>query len=527
MLILTNAHIHTLNPRQPEADCIAIGSGRVLAVGSRKDMEPLANARTTWQDMQGQTIIPGLTDAHIHLQTYALNLQKIDCETDTLQECLQRVAERANKTDPESWILGHGWNQNLWEGGFGTTRDLETVAPGRAVYLTAKSLHASWASQAALQAAGISESTQDPPGGIIQRDEQGMPTGILFESAMGLVERAIPKPGDHEVEDAIASAQFDLMKMGITSVHDFDRIQCFQALQSLAQAGKLHLRVVKGIPYENLADAIQLGLQTGFGSTLLRMGSLKLFADGALGPQTAAMLEPYGNNPSNSGILLLDENQIVEIGIQAVKNGISLAVHAIGDRANRTVLNGYAKIRAFEKTHQIPHLRHRIEHVQLLNTQDLQRLSDLDILASVQPIHAPSDMITADHYWGERARLAYPFHSLLESGARLVFGSDAPVESPNPFLGLHAAVTRQRISGDPGPMGWNPEQRISLLDALHGFTTGPAFAAGLESQAGILAEGFLADLIVLPTDPFQVPASELWTLTPSATMIGGQWFWTK
>jgi predicted amidohydrolase YtcJ len=237
------------------------------------------------------------------------------------------------------------------------------------------------------------------------------------------------------------------------------------------------------------------------------------------------MLQPYEGSSTNTGMLLLDNEQIFEAGRQAATGGLSLAIHAIGDRANHEVLLAYAHLREYEQQQGLPALRHRIEHVQVLHPQDYNRLAELGVIASVQPIHATSDMHIADRFWGSRSAGAYPFRTLLESGANLAFGSDAPVESPNPFWGLHAAVTRRRSDGAPGPEGWYPAQRLALENALHGYTIGSAFAAGRENELGRLAPGFLADLIVLPVSPFDLPPQDLHSITPSATMFAGEWVW--
>jgi len=525
MRLLHNAHIHTLNPAQPDASAIAIDHQRIVAVGSSQDLLAEFSDRATCEDMQGRVLWPGLTDAHLHLEHYAFSLQMIDAETPTRAECVRRVAERAQTTPTGQWIRGHGWNQNVWPEGFGSAADLDAFAPQHPVYLTAKSLHAAWANGAALRLAGITASTPDPEGGQIVRDGQGQPTGILLESAMELVGKAIPTPTVAQTTQALRAALPRLWQLGLTGVHDYDGARCFSALQSLDQAGELRLRVIKSIPLENLPLAVGLGLRSGFGSHQLRIGSVKLFADGALGPQTAAMLQPYEGSPDNTGMLLLDNETIFEAGRQAATGGLSLAIHAIGDRANHEVLLAYAHLREFEQQQGLPTLRHRIEHVQVLHPQDFNRLAELGVIASVQPIHATSDMHIADRFWGPRSAGAYPFHTLLESGARLAFGSDAPVESPNPFWGLHAAVTRRRIDGTPGDQGWYPTQRLALENALHGYTTGAAYAAGRENELGRLAPGFFADLIVLPVSPFDLPPQELHSVSPSATMFAGEWVW--
>ncbi|NOZ00080.1 MAG: amidohydrolase [Chloroflexi bacterium] len=523
MKILHNARIYTLDPSQPAASTLVIDGGRIAAVGGGELTEQFP--RAVKQDMGGRVILPGLTDAHIHLEHYALGLHKIDCETDTRAECLRRVAERARALPPGEWVLGHGWNQNIWPEGFGAVADLDAIAPRNPVFLTAKSLHAAWANSAALKLAHITKSTPDPKNGEIQRDAHGEPTGILLETALGLVDAIIPQPDVDAVAEAIRQAQPILWKMGLTGVHDFDRRKCFMALQQLHARGELRLRVVKSIPVDDLPHAAALGLQSGFGDDWLRIGAVKVFMDGALGPRTAAMLEPYLNQTQNRGILNMDAERLFEIGRQAVESGLGLAVHAIGDHANRETLNAYAQLRDFEQANGLPALRHRIEHVQVLHPDDAGRLAALDVIASMQPIHATSDMEPADRYWGERTRLAYAWRTQLDSGARLAFGSDAPVESPNPFRGLHAAVTRQRADGSPAPEGWHPEQRLTFQDALAGFTTGPAYAANMEDRLGQLSPGCLADLITLDDDPFVCPPGELHALQPVATMVGGEWVW--
>ncbi|HPH98350.1 MAG TPA: amidohydrolase [Anaerolineaceae bacterium] len=523
MLILYHAQVHTSKPGG--ATALAIDGGRIVATGSDADILAEFGFRAQRQDMQGRTIWPGLIDAHLHLSFYSFGLQRVNAETASQTGCLAAVAEKARQLAPGSWLLGHGWNQNIWPEGFGTAAMLDQAAPENPVFLTSKSIHSAWANSRALALAGITASTPDPDGGAIQRDAQGNPTGILFESAMSLVERVIPAPTLAEMEQALLAAQPTLWQMGLTGVHDFDGPLCFAGLQNLDQRQELRLRVLKGIRHENLNQAVELGLRSGFGSEYLRIGSLKLFADGALGPRTAAMLQPYEGDEKERGFLMLDAETVFEIGQKAAQTGLSLAIHAIGDDANHQVINGFELLRKWEEAQRLPHLRHRIEHVQILQPADLPRLKALDIIASMQPIHATSDMIIADHHWGERARYAYAWQSLLQEHTRLAFGSDAPVESPNPFWGLHAAVTRRRMDGTPGEEGWRPMQRLNLNDALLGYTQGAAYTAGLENLQGQLAPGFWADLIVLDVNPFTVSPDTLHSIRPTATMVGGEWVW--
>lgn len=523
MRLLHNARIYTLDSSRPLVSALAIEHGRILAAGDTGELSSEFD-RSEKQDMGGRIILPGLTDAHLHLKQYALSLQKIDCETNTLEECLHRVEERVRSAKPDEWLLGHGWNQNNWEQ-WPTAADLDKIAPDNPVYLTAKSLHAAWANSTALKLAGITSASPDPANGQLQRDIDGHLTGILLETAMELVNRIIPEPAVETVAEAIERAQPILWRMGLTGVHDFDRRDCFMALQQLHAQGNLKLRVTKSIPLDDLDHAVGLGLRTGFGDDWLRIGSVKAFMDGALGPRTAAMFQPYLDEPGNRGILNMDSEELFEAGRVAVEVGLSLAVHAIGDRANHEVLDAFEQLRRFERDQELLPLRHRIEHVQVLHPDDAGRLADLGIIAAMQPIHATSDMHMADQYWGERAGLSYAWRTQSQQGTKLAFGSDAPVESPNPFWGLHAAVTRQRADGSPGSEGWYPGQRLSMQEAIEGYTLGAAYAAGTEASSGKLAPGYLADLILLEHDPFVLPPSDLLELLPSATMIGGQWVW--
>ncbi len=523
MKLLHNARIHTLDQVQPTASALVVDGGHIVAVGGEELIEGFEeDAR---EDMGGRTILPGLTDAHIHLQEYALSRQIVDCEVGTRDEILKRVAERIRQTLPGEWVRGHGWNQNTWGGEWPTARELDAVAPDNPVYLTAKSLHVAWANSRALSLAGISVSTSDPADGFIQRDNQGQPTGLLFEAAVKLVEKVIPEPRPEALAKSFQQLIPELWRMGLTGVHDFDKRTCFQALQVLHERGELGLRVVKSIPRELFSQAMDLGLRSGFGDDLLRIGQVKLFADGALGPHTGAMLEPYVDEPQNRGILILDSDHLFEFGRQASENGLGLAVHAIGDRAVREVLEGFTRLRVYEQEQGLPALRHRIEHVQTIHPEDAGRLAGLDLIASMQPVHAPSDMFMADQALGERAAWSYAWRTQLQNGTRLIFGSDAPVENPNPFHGLHAAVTRRRPDGTPGPEGWHPEQRLTIDEALAGFTINPAYAAGMEGTLGRLLPGFLADLIVVDNDPFTCDPAELYAIQPVATMVDGNWVW--
>lgn len=520
--ILIDGTIRTLDPARPTAQALAIGGGLIVGVGAEDEVGALAAAGTHVVNLGGRTVMPGLIDAHLHLQHLALSRARLDCETSSPEDCLARVAERSRELPPGRWILGHGWNQNRW-GEFPTRHQLDLVAPDHPVYLTAKSLHAGWANSRALSLAGLGRSSPDPADGRLQREASGDLTGILLEGAMRLVAAVVPAPSASDVVRAVEALQPTLWAVGLTAVHDFDGPECFAALQVLHEGGTLGLRVLKSLPVDRLSEALALGLRSGFGDDWLKLGAVKIFADGALGPRTAAMLEPYAGEPSNQGTLLQDRESLLEIARQALPAGLALAVHAIGDRANHEVIEAFEASARLLAQVALPAMPSRIEHVQLLHPDDVRRLAPLRLVASMQPIHATSDMPMAERYWGDRCRTSYAWRSLRRAGAQLVFGSDAPVESPNPFWGLHAAMTRRRHDGSPGPEGWIPDERLDRQEALDAYTGAPAQLAGNVGKQGVLRVGAWGDLLVLDQDPLTCPVDELPWLRPSGTMVGGQW----
>jgi predicted amidohydrolase YtcJ len=526
LLVLFNANIHTLDPQHPHATALAIRDGKILAVGTDHDLLALAPLRAETLDLDGQTLLPGLADAHLHFEWYSRGLLAVEAETVSLDECLRRVEAKARVTPNREWITGQGWNHNAWGGVFPTAADLDRVAPEHPVFLSAKSGHASWVNSLALKLAGITSNSPNPAGGEIQRDGHGQLTGILLEEASELVSRLIPEMSAEALAEAMRPAMENAWRVGLTSLHDFDTRKCFTAFQLLKERGQLGLRVVKQIPVRHLAEAIGVGLRSGFGDDWLRLGNVKVFLDGALGPRTALMIEPYeGDAPSgNHGIVVTDKEELYEHATKAAAAGLAMTVHAIGDKANHDLLDVYQTIRGEEAArHQTP-LRHRCEHVQILHPDDFQRLGQLNVVASMQPLHATSDMLMADKFWGQRRNAgAYAWRTQIEAGATLAFGSDAPVENFNPFWGLHAAVTRRRADGSPGPEGWFPEQRLTVEEALRGFTLGAAYAGYMEHKLGSLTPGKLADLVVIDRDLFTCDPMGLKDTVVAGTMIGGEW----
>ena len=524
--LLVNGRITTLDADCPRASALAIAGERVLAVGpSTADGTSASGCRLrdllapggTVLDLGGRCVLPGLADSHVHFTSYALSRRALDlARAATLSEVLALVAERARETGPGEWIVGLRWDQERWPGRrFPTAADLDGVAPDHPVMLRAKSGHALVANSLALHLAGVTAETVDPPGGRIGRDSEGCPDGMLFEdSAMSLVADLVPPPGPEETDDALRQAFPSAWRVGLTAIHDMDGLSAFTAYRQLHVRRELGLRVIKVLP----ADALEVALRAGPGDDWLRVGGIKVFADGALGPRTAAMLAPYAGEPENVGVVTTDGNALRVLARRAAAGGLPLAVHAIGDRANRIVLDaltGVGEVGAGG-------LRHRIEHVQLLHPDDVGRLAALGVTASMQPVHATQDCEMADRYWGDRCATGYAWRSLLEAGTVLAFGSDCPVEDLNPFVGIHAAVTRRRADGFPGPEGWYPQQRLTVEQALRAYTLGAAYAAGLEDRLGSLTPGKLADLVVLDRDIFACDPMAIAETRVVATMIGGR-----
>ncbi|TVR23053.1 MAG: amidohydrolase [Anaerolineaceae bacterium] len=526
--ILFNGNIYTQHADQPNVTALAISGGRIVAYGLDEDILPLATAGTIQQNLDKQTVIPGLTDAHIHWQWTARSLSEVDVfEVPTRHHAVQRVAERVATTPQGEWITGYGWSQEFWpDKSFPTADILDAVSPEHPVYLRSKSAHAVWVNSAALRSAGITADTPDPVGGKIGRDESGQPNGILFETAAQMVFDYVTHPTDEHIADQMRDLQKLALASGLTGVHDFDGPRCFSALQLLHGRGDLHLRVVKNINAPYIHHAHELGLHSGFGDDFLRLGGLKIFADGALGPRTALMIAPYEGEPHNNGMRVTAQDEMYALVSRASLAGFPSTIHAIGDLAVREVLDVYQAVRADEAKVGIKpdQRRHRIEHLQIIHPDDVNRLAELNIIASMQPIHATSDWHMADRYWGaERCELAYNPLAQIQRGVVVAFGSDSPIDPFDPLPNIYAAVTRRRPDGSPGAAGWYPQNKISVEAAVRGFTIGPAYAAGMEDRLGRLINGYLADLVVLDRDIFTISADELLDVEVMATMVGGVW----
>lgn len=526
-LVLNNGNIHTMDANRPRAQAIAIAGNRLLAVGRDAEMQALLAPQARSIDLHGRTVVPGFIDAHVHFLSYALGLQQIDLVgVPTLEGALARVAARAANTPAGQWLHGRGWDHSLWAGGrFPTRGDLDRVAPSHPVYLKRKCGHAGWANSRALELAGITAATPDPPGGAIDRDPAtGQPTGILKERAMELISHLFQGPAVDEAVEAIKAGMPHAHRLGLVGVHTMESSNSWRAFQKLRASGELKLRVLMQIPEENLDAAVQIGLQSGLGDERLRIGGVKVFADGSLGAHTAWMLEPYADAPDDYGIAVATPEYLREVVGKASRAGMAAFVHAIGDRANREVLN---VIESSRQAGEGRHLRHRIEHAQLIHAEDIPRFARSGVIASMQPIHATQDMLMADTRWGQRSTGAYAWRSLLDSGAVLAFGSDSPVEDLSVMKGIHAAVTRRRADGSPGPDGWYPAQRLTVVEAVYAYTTGVAYASGEEAIKGTLAPGKLADLVVLSQDIFSIEPMAILETEVVATLFDGEFVYTQ
>ncbi len=521
--VVYNARVVTLDPDRPAAEALAAAGGRVVLVGTAEAALSLAGPHTVRLNGRGNLVIPGFVDSHIHFASWAVARRQVDLTgARTLSEALERVRAAAEKVPPGEWVIGRGWDHSTWDGGrFPTRADLDPVVPDRPVLLTRKDGHSIWVNSLALARAGIGRETPDPPGGRIDRDDRGEPTGILREGpAMRLVWQAVGRPGPDAIESALREAIPEAHRLGLTGIHEIDGREAFQAYQRLNRTGSLTLRVRLFLnpAHELLEPATRLGLMSGFGDDWLRISGVKFFADGSLGSLTALMLEPYEGTEDNCGVAVTAADQLRAWVEAASRAGLAVAIHAIGDRANRVCLDILEATRELWASRG---LRPRIEHVQLLHPADIPRLARIGVVASMQPIHCTQDLFLAERHWGARSRYGYAWRSLLDQGTALAFGSDCPVETLDPFRGLFAAVTRRREDGYP-PAGWYPEERLDIWSAVRAYTVGAAFAVGEEGWWGSLRPGSYADLVVLDRDIFEARPEELLDTRVLATVVGGR-----
>lgn len=534
-LILHNARIYTVDPIKPWAEAVACVDGCIVAVGSNEEILHLAGPDTQMINAGGKLVLPGLTDAHVHFLQYAIRRQEVSLfGVRDFDEVRRRVRQAVESAAPGQWVQGWGWDENLWDVS-PSAAHLDDIAPHTPVVLARMDMHTWWVNSSVLKLAGITRETPDPPESRLERDPAGEPTGILREwNAIRLVESHLPKPDSATLQVWLREAVAEAHQLGLTGIHD-QRVQregrqTFRLFQALRRQNELNLRVHMNIAAEHLAEAATLGLQPGFGDDRLWIGHLKAFADGTMGSRTALMIEPFEGEPDNRGLAVTPADTLWELAVQADRAGFPLSIHAIGDLAVREVLDVLSEFPSEQGGNLSPapphprslaQLPHRIEHVQVIQPDDLPRLSRYGIVASVQPVHLLTDWPTADKVWGRRARYAYAFRSLLNQGTRLAMGSDAPVAPFNPMLGIYAAVARQDERGQPAG-GWYPEECLSVAEAIHGYTMGPAFLASKQHIQGSITPGKWADLIILSRNLFEIKPAEIAETKVDLTVFDGQ-----
>jgi predicted amidohydrolase YtcJ len=530
-LVLVHGHVWTENSAQPEAEAIAIDGNHILMAGTSAEVLHLAGPSTQVIELHGRRVVPGFNDAHVHFVIGGQLLAGVQLRDAASQaEFRQRIASFARAQPDGAWIVVGAWDHERWTPAVLPTHQLiDEVTQHNPVFVERLDGHMGLANAVAMKLARVDRSTPDIPGGVIVRDAEGNPTGIFKDAAMALINRVIPPLSLAETETAILAAQREAARNGVTSVQDMagstndtggpDRLRAMQALE---REGRLSVRISENLrllDWKNLADS---GVQAGFSDGLIQIGGLKAFADGGLGASTAWLFAPYDDAPATSGLgsdELQNPDQMYADIKSADEAGLQIIIHAIGDRANRTILDFYQRV----ETENGPRDRRlRIEHAQHLTTADIPRFAQLHVIASMQPYHAIDDGRWAQKRLGaDRIHFAYDFRSLLDSGAMLAFGSDWPVAPLEPLMGIYAAVTRRTLD-DRNPNGWIPEQKISVAQAVHAYTVGSAYAQFEEKTRGSLEPGKLADLVVLSQDIFHIDPVQIETTHVDLTIFDGR-----
>jgi predicted amidohydrolase YtcJ len=529
--VIDNANGYTLNAR---GDIVQFASmafddqGRIIAVGAAKDVAGRApNARHV--DLQGRTVLPGLIDAHGHVFGLGAMLTQLDLSSSTsLDGALKAIGDYARANPQQAWVRGRGWNQEIWKlGRFPTAKELDGAVMERPVWLERVDGHAGWANSRVLALAGITNSTPDPAGGKIVRDENGVATGVLVDAAQALVTKVLPQQSEQEGRQMLDRALQNMASVGLTSVHDAGiTVGEDKLYRDYADHGKLSARIYAmiggtGADFDQLAKN---GPLPSYGKDMYALRAVKLYADGALGSRGAALLAPYSDEPHSHGLLFHTNKEIDAMITKALKKGYQVNVHAIGDAGNKQILDTFAKeIAANHATDR----RNRIEHAQVVTLNDIPRFKSIGIIPSMQPTHATSDKNMAESRIGvDRMKGAYAWRTFLQQGSRIACGSDFPVEAPNPFFGIHAAVTRQDKDGQP-IAGWYPEQEMSLKEAFRCFTLDAAYAGHQEKTLGSLEAGKYADFIVIDRDMFKISPYDIYKIGVLETWVAGRQVYQK
>jgi predicted amidohydrolase YtcJ len=533
--VIDNANGYTLNAR---GDVVQFSSmafddnGKIIAVGGTKDVAARA-PQAKHVDMAGRTVLPGLIDAHGHVFGLGEMLTQLDLSaTTSLQQALGAIADYARVNPQGAWLRGRGWNQENWKlGRFPTAQELDGVVGERPVWLERVDGHAGWANSRALALAGITDKTPDPAGGKIVRDADGHATGVLVDAAKQLMEKVLPQPTEQEGRVMLDRALQKMASVGLTGVHDAGITVAQDKLyRDYADHGKLTARIYAmiggtGPDFDQLSKNGPVG---SYGKDMYALRAVKLYSDGALGSRGAALLAPYSDDPHSHGLLFHSNQEIDAMIAKAMKKGYQVNVHAIGDAGNRQILDTFAKeISANRAANRASALRHRIEHAQVVTLADIPRFKSIGIIPSMQPTHATSDKNMAEQRVGaERIKGAYAWRTFLQQGSRIACGSDFPVEAPNPFFGIHAAVTRQDAGGQP-IAGWYPEQEMSLKEAFRCFTLDAAYAGHQEKTLGSLEVGKHADFIVIDRDLFKMSPYDIYKTGVLETWVAGRQVYRK
>jgi len=523
-LVLINGDIYTVASPRSRAQAIAIKGEKIVAVGSSADVRAWIGSRTRVIDLHGRFAMPGFNDAHVHLASAGMAKLTVNFESaKSLAEFQQRIRAALKNYKPGEWITGSGWDHTLWpEKRFPTRWDLDAVSKDHPMIFSRVDGHVAVANSLALKLAGVTKATPDPAAGHIVRDAKtGEPDGMLEEdAAMSLVYRHVPPASHERRRRAIELALADAVSHGVTSIQDYSTWQDFLIYRELKQEGKLPLRITEWLIFtEPLAKLEEERREGGTTDPWLKTGSLKAFMDGSLGSRTAAMLAPYSDDPSTSGILRMQPKELNAMSIERDKAGFQLNFHAIGDKANRVALDAFAAVRAANGPRD---RRDRIEHAQVIAPEDFARFADLHIIASMQPVHLLDDERWAGARLGpERSKGAYAWNTMRKDGVRLAFGTDYPVEGIDPLRGLYACVTRELPEGGP-PGGWEPQEKLPMDVCISDYTAGSAYAEFEENRKGELKPGMFADIVVYPADITRIPPPELLHTSVDITITGGR-----
>jgi hypothetical protein len=524
-LVLLNGKIHTVNEAQPQAEAVACRDGHIIAVGSTSEIRRLVGPGTRVIDLKGRLVVPGFNDAHVHFFNGGVGLASVQLrDAKSEAEFRERLRTFAARLPQSRWILEGNWDHENWTPARLPTRQLiDDVTPHNPVFIQRLDGHMALANSLALKLAGITRETADPPGGTIVRDEKGEPTGVLKDAAMSFVQRVIPNPSDEEIAEAVRAAMRYAAENGVTSVQDMSAApRVLSVYQKLLADNELTVRIYAHQPLASWERLANVGVRAAFGGDKLKIGGLKGFADGSLGSTTALFFEPYLDAPDTAGLPsdeMFPESGMQERILKADRAGLQIAIHAIGDKANSTILRMYEE--ALRQNGERDR-RFRIEHAQHLRKVEIQQFARLRVIASMQPYHAIDDGRWAEKRIGpERAKSTYAFRSLLDAGAILAFGSDWFVAPMEPLMGIYAAATRRTLDGKH-PQGWVPAEKITVAEALRAYTLGSAYASFEEKLKGSIEPGKLADLVVLSDDILTINPIEIEKVKVVMTIFDGR-----